>query len=102
MSKLTTLILAAGKGTRMNSDLPKVLHKLNNKALIVHVIEQARAIKSDRIIAVIGHRKDLVIKELANQNIEFAIQAEQLGTGHAVQMSEALLKEWEGNILILS
>ena len=102
MTKLTTLILAAGKGTRMKSDLPKVLHKLHNKALIVHVIEQARAIKSDRIIAVIGHQKNLVIEELKDQHIEFAIQDQQLGTGHAVQMAEDLLKDWEGDVLILS
>ncbi len=102
MNQLTTLILAAGKGTRMKSDLPKVLHKLNGRPLISHVISQARKIHSDRIIAIIGHKKDLVISELSDEHIEFAIQEQQLGTGHAVLMAEANLEGWDGDLLILS
>jgi UDP-N-acetylglucosamine diphosphorylase/glucosamine-1-phosphate N-acetyltransferase len=100
---LATIILAAGQGKRMKSDLPKVLHPVLGKPLVKWVIEQARAIGSERIVAVIGHKKELVQEELKDDNILFAIQEQQLGTGHAIQQAEPFFKDWEkGHILILS
>ncbi len=100
---LATIILAAGQGKRMKSDLPKVLHTVLGKSLVKWVIEQARSIGSERIIAVIGHKKELVQEALKNDNVLFAIQEQQLGTGHAIQQAEPFFNDWEkGHILILS
>ena len=102
MTELCTLIMAAGKGTRMKSDLPKVLHTLHGKTLIGHVIEQARSIGATRIVAIIGHRKEMVMESLAGSGVEFAIQEQQLGTGHAIMVTEKQLQGWSGDVLILS
>jgi UDP-N-acetylglucosamine pyrophosphorylase len=99
---LATLIMAAGKGTRMKSDLAKVLHEINNKPMLHYVIEQAQALNSAPIIIIIGHQRDTVIAECKKFNVGFAVQAEQLGTGHAVMQAEDLLKNFSGNVLILS
>ncbi len=95
------LILAAGKGKRMKSDLPKVLHKLNGKYVVDHVIDSARQAGIDRQILVIGHQADSVRESLADREVEFVLQAEQLGTGHAVMMAEALLKGFDGDLVVL-
>jgi UDP-N-acetylglucosamine diphosphorylase/glucosamine-1-phosphate N-acetyltransferase len=101
-SALATIILAAGKGTRMKSDLPKVLHKVLGKTMVARVVEQAEEIGSSKVIVVIGHKKELVEQELADKHVDFAVQSEQLGTGHAVLMAEPLLKEFSGDVLILA
>ena len=101
--KLYTLILAAGKGTRMKSDLPKVLHKINNKELIKYVIDQATDTGSDEIYVIVGYKRELVenaVKDYS-KNLFFVEQKEQLGTGHAVMMAEEDLKDKTGNIIIL-
>jgi len=102
MQKLATVIMAAGKGTRMKSDLPKVLHPLNGRAMIHYVIDLADKLKSEKTILVIGHKKELVEEECADRDVRFAIQEKQLGTGHAVQMAEPELKEFDGAVLVLS
>jgi UDP-N-acetylglucosamine pyrophosphorylase len=94
--------MAAGKGTRMKSDLAKVLHPLNGQPMIHYVIQLARDLGSDRVIAVIGHEKEHVKETLKNEQIEFAIQEPQLGTGHAVMQAEGLLKKYDGSVLVLS
>jgi UDP-N-acetylglucosamine diphosphorylase/glucosamine-1-phosphate N-acetyltransferase len=99
---LATVILAAGKGTRMKSDLAKVLHKISNKPLIHYVIDQAQSIHSDEIVLIVGHQKDDVVKSVEKYQVRHAIQDQQLGTGHAVQQAEDLLNSFEGNVLILS
>tara|TARA_Y100001970_G_C14210347_1_gene846500 strand:+ start:673 stop:1407 length:735 start_codon:yes stop_codon:yes gene_type:complete len=100
---IATIILAAGKGKRMESDIPKVLHKLNGKSLIDRVIETSYELSSSKIIAVIGHQKERVKKSLMKHpNIEFAIQNEQKGTAHAVKMCFDNLKSFSGDVLILS
>lgn len=99
---LVTLIMAAGKGTRMKSDLAKVLHPIQNRPMIHFVIELARNLDSQRIIAIIGHQKEKVREALNDEQIEFVIQEPQLGTGHAVMQAEPLLKHYEGDILVLS
>ncbi|KAB2878191.1 NTP transferase domain-containing protein [bacterium] len=97
-----TVIMAAGKGTRMKSDLAKVLHPLNGKPMIHYVIQLARDLGSDRVIAVIGHQKEYVKETLKNEQIEFVIQEPQLGTGHAVMQTEGLLETYDGSVLVLS
>lgn len=90
--KLGVVILAAGKGTRMKSALPKVLHPLAKKPLLGHVIDTARQLDPEKIVVVYGHGGDLVKETFSeDNNLEWAEQAEQLGTGHAVQQAVPFL-----------
>jgi UDP-N-acetylglucosamine diphosphorylase/glucosamine-1-phosphate N-acetyltransferase len=100
--QLATVIMAAGKGTRMESNLPKVLHLVNDKTMISHVIQLSQSVGSERIILILGHKKDLVIESAKNENVEHVIQEPQLGTGHAVQQTYPLLKDFNGDVLVLS
>ena len=100
--ELRVIILAAGKGTRMNSDLPKVLHKLKGKPLLDYVIDESELLNPKEIILVVGFKKDRVIKHTESRiNLKYATQIEQLGTGHAVLQTNELLKNRKGHILIL-
>ncbi len=81
---LEVVILAAGKGTRMRSPLPKVLHQLAGQPLVSHVLATARALEPKKIHLVVGHGAEQVQSTVAAEDIEFHVQAEQLGTGHAV------------------
>ena len=99
--KFITIILAAGKGTRMNSELPKVLHQVGKKPLISHVINTAKEIGSQQIVVVVGYGAELVQKELSGSNVDFALQKEQLGTGHAVLSAKEICDIAE-TILVLS
>ena len=100
--ELRVIILAAGKGTRMNSDLPKVLHKLHGKALIDYVIDESELLDPKEIILVVGFKKEQVIKHTKSRiRLKYATQVEQLGTGHAVLQTKELLKDKKGHILIL-
>ena len=83
--KITTVILAAGKGTRMRSELPKVLHRIANKPLLQHVYELSSQLENNSIKIVYGHGGDLVKEALKGINANWAEQKQQLGTGHAVQ-----------------
>ena len=96
------IILAAGKGTRMNSEIPKVLHEINNKSLIMHVVESAKVLNPKQIIVIVGFKKQLVMDNLENDSLCFVEQLEQLGTGHAIKMCLPELKDFQGNVLILS
>ena len=88
---MNVVILAAGMGKRMQSDLPKVLHPLAGKPLLSHVISTAKALNPSRICVVYGHGGDLVPTQLAAEDVHFVLQSPQLGTGHAVmQASDAL------------
>ena len=100
--ELRIIILAAGKGTRMNSDLPKVLHKLNGKALLDFVLDESELLNPKETIVVVGFKKEQVISHTKHRaNLKYATQMEQLGTGHAVLQTGDLLKNKEGHILIL-
>ena len=100
--KLRVVILAAGKGTRMNSDLPKVLHKLNDKTLLDHVIDESQILNPIEIILVVGFKKEQVIEHTKDRdNLKYATQIEQRGTGHAVLQTRQFLKNKKGHILIL-
>lgn len=107
--KLTTVIMAAGKGKRMkNPDKSKVMHELNGKPLIQYVIELSDKINSELIIPIVGHQKQSVMDFLNGKfpdiinKIKFAHQDEQLGTGHAVMQTKEILKDFDGDVLILS
>ncbi|KAA3632351.1 MAG: UDP-N-acetylglucosamine diphosphorylase/glucosamine-1-phosphate N-acetyltransferase [Proteobacteria bacterium] len=84
---LEVVVLAAGKGTRMRSRLPKVLHPLAGRPLIMHVLERARALDPAQISVVYGHGGDAVPRAIGDDTIRWVLQAEQLGTGHAVQLA---------------
>jgi len=99
---LAICILAAGKGTRMNSDLPKVLHSLNNMPLIHHVINTSKSLRPDKIIPVIGYKKELVEESIKEFKTDIAYQLEQKGTAHAVEQCIDQIKEVGGNTLVLS
>ena len=83
-NNLNILILAAGKGTRMNSDIPKVLHELNGQTMLEHVLHQAKLLKPKKIFILINKSMVFVKKKFPKEN--FVIQSSQLGTGHAVQI----------------
>ncbi|MQW92618.1 UDP-N-acetylglucosamine diphosphorylase/glucosamine-1-phosphate N-acetyltransferase [Acinetobacter wanghuae] len=97
----TVIILAAGKGTRMRSQLPKVLQPLAGRPLLGHVIDTAQKIKADNIITIYGHGGDRVQAAFSDQKITWVEQAEQLGTGHAVKVTLPVLPK-DGISLILS
>ena len=99
---LAVVILAAGKGTRMESDLPKVLHEVGGKPMVSHVIQRAVELGAEKIISIIGYQHELVKETLATEPTEFALQLEQLGTGHAVLQCKTQLSEFDGDVLILS
>ena len=99
---LAVIILAAGKGTRMESDLPKVLHEVGGKPMVSHVIQRAVELGAEEIISIIGYKHKLVKQALANEPTTFVLQLEQLGTGHAVLQCETQLSEFDGPILVLS
>ncbi len=96
----TVIILAAGKGTRMKSALPKVLQPLANTPLLGHVFETAKKLNAQRLITIYGHGGELVKQTFVDENIDWVEQAEQLGTGHAVQMTLPVLPQ-DGLSLIL-
>lgn len=97
---LNVVILAAGQGKRMHSELPKVLHTLAGKPLLAHVIATARALAPEKIVVVIGHGGDAVRRAAVAPDIEFALQAEQKGTGHALLQALPHLKQ-AGTTLVL-
>ncbi len=100
MSSTAVIVLAAGQGTRMRSSLPKVLHPLANKPLLEHVVETATALNPDSIHVVYGHGGELVQQQLAHLDVNWALQAEQLGTGHAVEQALPALQQ-EERVLVL-
>ena len=97
----SVIILAAGKGTRMRSSLPKVLQPLAGRPLLGHVIETAKKLQAGSIITIYGHGGALVQNEFAQEQVQWVEQAEQLGTGHAVKMALPVLPQ-DGLALILS
>ena len=101
MKSLATVILAAGKGTRMKSALPKVLHPLCGQSLIHYPVRLARQLGSRATVLVVGHGAEAVEAALATDGVTFALQAEQLGTGHALLCARPALADFSGTILLL-
>jgi len=102
MKNVAAIILAAGKGVRMQSDLPKVFHRLAGKPLLQHVIESVQKCGIDKIYVVVGHKKKLITDHFKTWDVNFVVQDQQLGTGHAVKMAEDQLKDFEGTVLVLA
>ncbi|MBS3995643.1 MAG: bifunctional UDP-N-acetylglucosamine diphosphorylase/glucosamine-1-phosphate N-acetyltransferase GlmU [Alkaliphilus sp.] len=100
MDDITAVILAAGAGTRMKSNLPKVLHQLCGKSMVEHVIDVSMEVHVKKTVVVIGHGADLLENALSHRNVHFACQREQLGTGHAVMQAKAEIPD-EGYVLLL-
>ncbi len=106
MKPFLTLILAAGKGKRMaDQTMPKVMYKVNGKPMLDHVVELAIKLGSMSTVAIVGFRKEVVIDHLRKafgDEVGFAVQEQQLGTGHAVLQTEEILANFEGDVLVLS
>ena len=98
---LAVIILAAGKGTRMKSDLHKVLHPIAGRAMLLHLIDTLGALNPARIVVVTGAGREQVERAVTPHGVETVLQAEQLGTGHAVRQAEAALAGFSGDVLIL-
>ena len=100
MSNRFVIILAAGQGTRMKSKLYKVLHPVCGKPMVRHVLEQMKDLKAEKIVTVVGHGSDMVKSELGDE-CQYVLQAEQLGTAHAVMQTKELLKGKQGTTLVV-
>jgi bifunctional UDP-N-acetylglucosamine pyrophosphorylase/glucosamine-1-phosphate N-acetyltransferase len=97
---ISTVILAAGKGTRMRSSLPKVLHKVAGKPMVQHVIDNAKALGARSTNLVYGHGGEMLLEQLSHNEVNWVLQAEQLGTGHAVGVAKEHLQDDE-TVLVL-
>ena len=100
MSQLKAVILAAGNGTRMKSDLPKVVHTIEGKCLVDYAIEAAEGAGAGEICLVVGYKYEIVRESISHKDVKFVLQEQQLGTGHAVRCAKEFLGE-EGQTLIL-
>ena len=101
-SSLAAVILAAGQGKRMQSDLPKVLHEVGGRAMVLHVIDAVQTIGARPVIVVTGYQAERVEAACAGKDVEFARQPEQLGTGHAVMQAAPRLASHPGTVLVLN
>src|SRR3982751_6754223 len=97
---LDVIVLAAGQGKRMRSDLPKVLHPLGGRALLAHVLDTARELAPRKTIVVHGHGAERVRAAFPDPGLDWVLQAEQLGTGHAVQQAMSRVDP-KANVVIL-
>ncbi len=103
MSDTHVVILAAGQGTRMKSALPKVLHEISGKPMIAHVLGAAAAVSPETVSLIVGHKAEMVRSALSTTpGLQFAVQEPQLGTAHALQQAEPLLKGRSGTLILLS
>ncbi|MDK3072364.1 bifunctional UDP-N-acetylglucosamine diphosphorylase/glucosamine-1-phosphate N-acetyltransferase GlmU [Sedimentitalea sp. JM2-8] len=100
---IALVILAAGKGTRMESDLPKVLHPIAQVPMLVHAMRAGAALDPDRVVIVAGHGAEAVtaVAEAEDERAEIVVQAEQLGTAHAVRQARAVLNGFSGDVVVL-
>ncbi len=96
---MKAIVLAAGKGVRMRSDLPKVVHQLNGKPLVSYVVDNLKEAGVDDVIVIVGY-KSHIVKEKLGDSVLYANQEEQLGTGHAVLQAVSVLTEYEGNVIV--
>ncbi|MDR1997703.1 MAG: NTP transferase domain-containing protein [Candidatus Margulisbacteria bacterium] len=101
MSNTKVIILAAGKGTRMKSDLAKVLHEVAHKPMICHVLDMVRQVAPQEVYLVIGHQAGKVREATRGFDVVYVEQKEQLGTGHAVRVVEPALRDRDGLTIIL-
>jgi bifunctional UDP-N-acetylglucosamine pyrophosphorylase/glucosamine-1-phosphate N-acetyltransferase len=103
MTAPIAIVLAAGQGKRMNSDLPKVLHEVCGRPIVEYVLDAARAAGATRLVVVVGHRAELVREALVcHRDVEFATQTRQLGTGDAVKAAREAVGPHAGAVLVLA
>jgi bifunctional UDP-N-acetylglucosamine pyrophosphorylase/glucosamine-1-phosphate N-acetyltransferase len=102
MQELGVIILAAGQGTRMKSCLPKVLHSVGGKPLLLHVLSTARRLSPSRVAVIIGHGADAVRQAYPDNDVGWVVQEQQLGTGHAVLCARDIFHDFGGDVVILS
>ena len=100
-SKFSVVVLAAGQGTRMRSDTHKVLHPIAGKPMLMHLLDTVDLLGAERRVIVVGKGREQIEKALDGNGVRTALQAEQKGTGHAVQMAEEALDGFDGPVLIL-
>ncbi|UCG52438.1 MAG: NTP transferase domain-containing protein [Candidatus Latescibacterota bacterium] len=100
--KRAAVILAAGKGTRMPADKPKVMHEIEGKPMVIHVIDAIRGVFGSDIYVVVGYMAEQVVAACHNEDVEFVYQREQLGTGHAVLQCEDALRDITGTVAVLN
>ena len=100
--KTAIIILAAGKGKRMESDIPKVLHTINKEPMLIKVLNTAKKLNPSKILVIVGYKKALVKNALAKEKVIFINQKEQKGTGHAIKQCLPVLNNSDGNVLVLS
>jgi bifunctional UDP-N-acetylglucosamine pyrophosphorylase/glucosamine-1-phosphate N-acetyltransferase len=96
------IVIAAGQGTRMRSDLPKIIHSLGGLPMVGHVLEVCRRLGVKRTLVVIGHQAERVREALAAYPVEFVLQEDQRGTAHAVLQTEAALQGFTGDVLVIN
>ena len=99
--RFAVVILAAGQGTRMRSDTHKVLHPIASQPLLLHLLDRVDALGADKRVVVVGKGRDQVEKTIARRDVVIALQAEQKGTGHAVQQAEQALAGYDGPVIVL-
>ena len=99
--RFAVIILAAGQGTRMRSDIHKVLHPIANRSMLLHLLDRVDALGAERRVVVVGKGREQVEAEIAGRNAAIAVQAEQKGTGHAVQQAASLLGNYDGPVIVL-
>src|SRR5258707_15406549 len=100
---LHVVVLAAGKGTRMKSAHPKVLHRIGGRPMIEHVLDRARALQPATILLVVGHQAGELRRALSpHRDLGFVVQEPQLGTAHALLMAEPPLRSRQGTVVLLS
>ena len=99
--RFAVIILAAGQGTRMRSDTHKVLHPIASQPLLLHLLDRVDALGAEKRVVVVGKGRDQVEKAIAGRDVAIAVQAEQKGTGHAVQQAEQTLSGYEGPVIVL-
>jgi bifunctional UDP-N-acetylglucosamine pyrophosphorylase/glucosamine-1-phosphate N-acetyltransferase len=100
--KRYALVLAAGKSRRFKSPLPKVIHPLCGKPLLVHILEKLRRLDLEKTFVVVGHADTMVQDAVADYNVDFVVQETPLGTGHAVMSATPWLKQLSGSLLVIS
>ncbi len=98
---VVALVLAAGQGTRMKSDMAKVLHEMSGRTLLGHVLQTLNELGVGRVLVVVGHQRERVQERFREAGVEWVIQAEQRGTGHAVLMAGPVLEDFQGTLLVV-
>src|SRR5512144_1721815 len=99
--RFAVVILAAGQGTRMRSDTHKVLHPIASRPLLLHLLDRVDSVGADKRVIVVGKGREQVEAAISGRDVSIAVQAEQKGTGHAVQQAAGALKDYDGPVLIL-